>query len=818
MFNLPLALAFANKGFQVFPLFKSPGTERAWIEPKGWNRFKDGLPADGRVEPAKGEQPATTDEGTISRWADLPNVVGYGLCAPHHIVFDLDVKNGKDGIAQFTRMKTKYGLPGPALAVRTKSGGMHLYYSRDEDFVTAKVGKATDLVVDDIEYPGIDLIANSGYVVGPYGTSEDREWSLGSYLIVKGSPADRLPACPVAVYRTQIRSGTETRLVGKPTSADELITNTWQDADDEMMALIRVGKVPAKIPPGKRDSMLTSFIGVLKARRLPKETVKILCEKFLANCDLAAGETKESFLNSIALDSKLSRFYSIQGDASDPRVIARELIDVAKTFKLVEQLHGSLALVAMEDNQYLSRRVVYTETKARQDLSPYARPIPGSDSKRPINPFDLIIRDASMPKAHSVGYKPSLSLTYVDPADGNERVNMYVPPVIPIGASQRSKITDQFKDLVLEICGDMSEFYLDFMAHLVQKPHIKMGNALLIISQVQGSGKNTLVQVMKPMIGPTNYLPVSGLGPLVEDKSILLQGNVLVVFNEVSRPANRNAWTDMAKAINKIKTAITESSTQINPKYEKQRTITTYSNFVMLSNHISPFDLEIGDRRIAVINNNPPKLDQGRFGLLADFAHNEKNSRLGPRQYDDMVFEFHELFLSHKISHNVTTGDAPLNQAKKDMIGSLQSPIAQALKTYREEKGPGATADVTCEDKLLFLVRFVLGFKDFGRNRERYDIYEQFVDHGILTKIHRISDPGRGRVLDGLPHMRDREDFPLLSRPAVSRVPQRIFSWSDAGMRFDMLPNSTIRDAVWADVKDLMDNRKGASELMSLVK
>lgn len=820
MFNLTLALAFAKRGFHVFPLYKNPhpNSERPWIEPKGWNRYRDGLPLDGRIEAEKGETPATVDESAISSWSNNPSVIGYGLCAPYHIVFDLDVKNGKDGVSQFAKLKTKYGIPNPSLIVRTKSGGMHLFYDREEDFITAKVNKATDLIIEGMQYKGVDLIANSGYVVGPVDEGPNEDWSPGQYLLVKGNPIESMNTCPIAVYRTQMRSTADQRVSMGGTTADELITNNWQNPDDEMMAIVRAGKVPDSIPTGKRDSLLTSFIGVLKARRLPKDTAKILCEKFLANCELAVGETRESFLNSIALDSKLSRFYAVQGDSNDPRVVARELIDVAKVYKLVEQLHGSIAIIAMENNPYLSPRIVYTETKALQDLSPYARALPDSDSKRPVNPYALIMRDASLPKVHSVGYRPVQSMTYVDPADGMERVNLYVPPSIPLGAAKRSSVVDQFKDLVREICGDMSEYYMDFMAHLVQRPYIKMGNALLVISQVQGSGKNTIVQVMKPLIGPKNYLPVSGLGPLVEDKSVLLEGNVLVVFNEVSRPANRNAWTDMAKAINKIKTAITESSTQINPKYEKQRTITTYSNFVMLSNHNSPFDLELGDRRIAVINNNPPKLDQNKYRLVADFAHNEKNGILTPREYEDLTFEFHEFFASWKIGHNVVTGDAPMSQAKSNMIGALQSPIVQALRNYRESQGAGATSAVTCEDKLVYIIRMVLGYKEFGRNKDRYDIWEQFIEHGLLTRVHRLSDPSKSRVLDGLPNMRDREDFPLVAMPIESKVPQRVFSWCDTGTRYDSTSNPSLRQLVWSDVLAMTENKKGSGDVLSLIK
>lgn len=823
MFNLALALALAKRGFHVFPLYKAPpGSDRPWIEPRGWQRFRDGLPTDGRVEAESGEIGATTDEHSIASWSKIANVVGYGVCSPFHIVVDLDVKNGKNGVAEFQKLKQKFGIPNPTMVVRTKSGGMHLYYDREGDFTTAKVAKATDLRVGGVEYKGVDLIANSGYVVGPDREGDNADWTPGQYLLVKGNPMDphySFSACPIEFYRGQIRSGMDSRLQAKPTTADELITNSWANEDDELAATIRAGKVPEKIPTGKRDSLLTSFIGVLKSRRLPKDTARILCERFLENCELSAGETRESFVRSIGLDGKLSRFYAAQGDGNDPRVVARELVEVGKVFKLVDQLHGAMAIIAMDDNPYLTPKVIYPETKARQDLLPYAKPIPESESKKPINPFDLIMRDATIPRVHSVGYKPVPVLTFTDAADGLERVNMYVPPMIPLGCSRRSVLVERFKELVGVVCGDMSEYYLDFMAHLVQKPQSKMGQAMLIISRVHGSGKNTIVQVMKPLLGAKNYLPLSGLGPLVEDKSVILEGNVLVVFNEVHRPSNRNAWTDMSKAINKVKTAITESSTQINPKYEKQRTITTFSNFVMLSNDPAPFDLDFGDRRIAVINNDPPLMDQDKFAIVADFAHNEKNGRLSPREYEDMVYEMHEFFSARKIEHNLTTGSAPMSRAKGAMIGALQSPMVQALQEYRLSQGAGCTGALTCEDKLYFVLRNVLGFRDFGKSRDRYDIWEQFISAGLIRRVYWPGSNNRPKVLTGLPKMSDLEMYPLMGVPQPSASPQRVFSWVDAEQVFDGMSAAVMRELIWSDVRALMEGQgKPGADILAMVK
>lgn len=819
MFDLELALGFASQGFHVFPLYKSNSADRPWIEPKGWNRFHCGLPSDGRIVPDKSEQPASTDAGLITVWAKGPATIGYGLCAPFHIIFDLDIKNGKNGVEQFTKIKALYKIPSPSLIVRTKSGGMHLFYSREKDFLTAKVGKATNLTLNGVEYPGVDFIANSGYVVGPSSIGDNSDWAEGKYLIIKGRPTEPLSVCPVDAYRSQIRSGAESRITGTPTTADELISNQWQGDHDDITDTVKNGKIPARIPAGRRDALITTFIGVLKARRLPRDTVKVLCERFLDNCELNPGETKEKFIASIGLDSKLQRFFAVQGDVNDPRIVARELIEIGKPYRLVNQLHGSMAIIVTAENPYLTHKVIYTEQKARQELTPFTKPIPGSDSKKAVNPYDILIRDGSVPKVHSVGYFPRDVVSYIDPADGLERVNTYEPPNIPASLSKPSDIVQMFTELSEEICGDMSEVFLDFAAHLVQKPWIKMSNALLIISETHGSGKNTLVQALKPLIGARNYMPVAGLAPFMEDKSSILEANVLVVFNEVSRPANRNAWTDMAKAINKIKTAITENSTQINPKYEKQRVITTYSNFIMLSNDPAPFDIPTGDRRIVVINNNPPKLDQGRFKLLADFAHNEKNGQISPREYNDCVFELNEYLSNRQIAVNLTTGDAPTSRAKSELFEALLPPPIRALLEYRRAKGPGATSPITTEDKLIYIIRTVLGFKDFGnRDRNKYDVLDPIVEAGALIRICQKSSR-KTRSITGLPNLIDREDFPLLGPVQSRTAPSKVFLWSDVGVIVNHYSDPQLRETAWQDLSELSEkNISGRSDVMKLIK
>jgi len=127
--KLSAALAWAARGFRVFPLTAN-GTKPVWA---GWT------------------ETATTDPATIRAWWEGTDY-NIGTLTNGMFVPDLDMKNGKDGVAAWIALHGGFDT----LTVRTKSGGYHLYYSGAD--VANSVGEVGD---------GIDVRSHNGYVVAP---------------------------------------------------------------------------------------------------------------------------------------------------------------------------------------------------------------------------------------------------------------------------------------------------------------------------------------------------------------------------------------------------------------------------------------------------------------------------------------------------------------------------------------------------------------------------------------------------------------------------------------------------------------------------
>ena len=157
MGKLSAALAWAGRGFRVFPLqanSKLP-LDLAWTE------F------------------ATTNAKTIAGWW-LDPVTGFerdyniGFLTTDWIVADVDVKHAKRGLQTFAEL----GLEFDTLTIKTPSGGFHLVYR----------GTGSPVGQQPLG-PGIDVRATNGYVVAAGSVLEGR-----AYEVIFDEPVAEFPS------------------------------------------------------------------------------------------------------------------------------------------------------------------------------------------------------------------------------------------------------------------------------------------------------------------------------------------------------------------------------------------------------------------------------------------------------------------------------------------------------------------------------------------------------------------------------------------------------------------------------------------------
>jgi len=235
MTPLPMALAYAGRGWPVLPL-----------------RGKVPLVAHGVHD-------ATTDPTTIAawwrRWPDADAGIATGAVSGI-IVLDVDPRHGGDDTLHDVE-RARGPLPDTP-RVLTGGGGTHIYLAHPGGTVACSAGALG---------PGLDVRGDGGYVVAPsslHASGRPYTWEVGGGL-------EDAPLAPVPSWVLELHRG---RTNGDATPPDE-----WE-------ALVRAGA-----PEGRRNDAVARLAGYLLRRRpAPRVVLELLRAWSESRCRPPLGE------------------------------------------------------------------------------------------------------------------------------------------------------------------------------------------------------------------------------------------------------------------------------------------------------------------------------------------------------------------------------------------------------------------------------------------------------------------------------------------------------------------------------------------------
>lgn len=156
-----------------------------------------------------------------------------------------------------------------------------------------------------------------------------------------------------------------------------------------------------------------------------------------------------------------------------------------------------------------------------------------------------------------------------------------------------SRFAHYLRMLRSNICCDdevASEYLLNWMAHTVQKPEIKMG-VMIVMTGTAGAGKGATARMWYNIWGKPHGLQIEG-SDMTADFNFFLAEAIAVFVDETGR-------TNDVKLQNRIKSLITETNMLSRQKYVDQAPIKSYANFMCASNGTA-VHLQVQERRFAV--------------------------------------------------------------------------------------------------------------------------------------------------------------------------------------------------------------------------
>lgn len=156
-----------------------------------------------------------------------------------------------------------------------------------------------------------------------------------------------------------------------------------------------------------------------------------------------------------------------------------------------------------------------------------------------------------------------------------------------------SKFLNHLKENICNSDENLYEYFLDWMAHLVQKPEVKAYIPALVLRGNQGSGKGTFVSYLSGILDQSAFGHLTSKETFFNNFNSELSNKLLVFADEIT-------WAGNHQEAAKLKTFISETSQRIEFKGKDAIYQDNFARLIISSNSDWVAPVEKGDRRYVV--------------------------------------------------------------------------------------------------------------------------------------------------------------------------------------------------------------------------
>ncbi len=268
------------------------------------------------------------------------------------------------------------------------------------------------------------------------------------------------------------------------------------------------------------------------------------------------------------------------------------LAELQARFGLID-LGGEVRLVDRERVQAIldggsgGEIAYYKRGDAQLVLRRHAEMLPAPDVKRLINDFWV---DPGTHMYDGVAFDPRPT-----PAT---TLNYWTPPSVQPAPGDWSIIHDFLRDIICDGDASLHAYLLHYVAHMLQKPEEKPG-VMLVMMGGQGTGKGTVFELIRALWSCTT-LQVADVDHVIGTFNAPLERAFAVCLDEAIFSGDR-------RALDRLKSLITERHITIEAKYQPRRTIESFHRFIAATNHIHWARIEADDRRFTFLRVSPAR-------------------------------------------------------------------------------------------------------------------------------------------------------------------------------------------------------------------
>lgn len=180
-------------------------------------------------------------------------------------------------------------------------------------------------------------------------------------------------------------------------------------------------------------------------------------------------------------------------------------------------------------------------------------------------------------------------------------------------------LADDFFNHVHYLFKSHTDRFLDWLAHIEQKPGELPHTAWLHISPQTGKGRNWMASVLTRVWAGNVASNLDLMGMLKTGFNGQLSRKILAVVDEIREGGKAAQW-DFAE---KLKSTINEDRRVINPKYGRQSVEFNACRWLMFSNSEMAIPLDDSDRRFEVCIDNSEPMPEHYYIKLYELLHEQ---------------------------------------------------------------------------------------------------------------------------------------------------------------------------------------------------
>ena len=216
---------------------------------------------------------------------------------------------------------------------------------------------------------------------------------------------------------------------------------------------------------------------------------------------------------------------------------------------------------------------------------------------------DILLKDPDFAKADtfvtSAKYPPGL-MKITKPGiipliNKGTVLNIYIPNYLEPKAGNIQFIIDFYEWLLGREKWSIIE---QWIAYNVQHPGIKIKWALVLVSNIEGTGKGMLARMISRILGAENVIENANYKHLINTHSTLLVGTQVLVLNEVSL----GDFKSKNEGTNALKNFVADDVYTCNFKGKTMVILANLTNIILFSNDITVLGVKDGTRRYFYCN------------------------------------------------------------------------------------------------------------------------------------------------------------------------------------------------------------------------